>query len=66
MDGGVLGQDGDAALPFELVAIHCPLSNALVGVEHAALAEHGVDEGGFAMVDVSDDGDVAAKLIGNR
>ena len=31
----------------------------LVGAEDAALAQHGVDERGLAVVDVGDDGDVA-------
>ena len=31
----------------------------LVGAEDAALPEHGVDQGGLAVVDVGDDGDVA-------
>ena len=59
MDGRVLGQDGDAALPFQLVRIHDALDDGLVGAEGAGLAEHGVDEGGLAVVDVGDDGDIA-------
>ena len=60
MDGGVLGQDGDAALALELVAVHGAFGDALVGAKYSALAEHRVDEGGLAVVDVGDDGDVAA------
>ena len=33
--------------------------DALVIAEGAGLAEHGVDQGGLAMVDVGDDGDVS-------
>ena len=66
MDGGVLGQDRDAALALELVAVHGALFDALVGAEHAALAEHGVNQGGLAVIDVGDDGDVAAKRIRYR
>ena len=58
-DGGVLGEDGDAALALELVRVHDALGDGLIGAEGAGLAEHGVDEGGLAVVDVGDDGDVA-------
>ncbi len=55
----VLGQDGDAALPFEVVAVHHPLLQMLVSGEHARLAQELVDQRGLAVVDVGDDGDVA-------
>ena len=58
-DGGVLGQDGDAALALQLVGIHDALGHHLIGAEGARLAEHGVHQRGFAVVNVSDDGDVA-------
>jgi len=59
-DGGVLGQDGDAPLFFEVVGVH-DADGFLAGfvVVGAGLLEHGVDERGFAVVDVGDDGDVA-------
>src|SRR4029077_252969 len=60
---GVLGQDGDAALAFEVVGIHHPVDEFLVDAEDAALAEHGVDERGFAVVDVSNYGDIANSFI---
>ena len=62
VDGGVLGEDGDAALFFEVVRIHYAIGHGFVGAEGAGLAEHGVDEGGLAVVDVRDDGDVANGL----
>ncbi len=58
-DGGVLGQDGDAALALQLVGVHHALDVGLVGAEDAALVQHGVDQRGLAVVDVRDDGDVA-------
>ena len=65
MDGGVLGQDGDAALALQLVAVHGPLGHPLVGAEDARLPEHRVDQRGLAMVDVGDDRDVAAEGVGD-
>jgi len=59
MDGGVFGQDGDAALPFEIKGVHDALHHLLVGAEDAALVQHGIDQGGLAVVDVGDDADVA-------
>ena len=65
MDGGVLGENRDAALALELVAVHRALGHALVGAERAALVQQRVDERGLAVVDVRDDGDVAAQRVGD-
>ena len=65
MDGGVLGQDGDAALALEVGVVHRALGDALVGAEDAALVQQGVHERGLAVVDVGDDGDVAAERVGD-
>ncbi len=58
-DGGVFGEDGDAALALEFVGVHDALDHGFVRAEGAALAEHGVDQRGLAVVDVRDDGDIA-------
>ena len=57
--GGIFGENGDAALALEVVGVHYALDERLIGAENAALAEHSVHQGGFAMIDVSDDGDIA-------
>jgi hypothetical protein len=59
LDSGVLGQDGDAPLLFQLVRIHDSLGKGFVGTEGAGLAQHCVHEGRLAVVDVGDDGDVS-------
>ena len=51
--------DRDAALPLEIVRIHHAFRDALVLAEGAGLLEQTIDEGGLAMIDVSDDGDVS-------
>src|SRR6478752_566246 len=56
---GVLREDGDALLALEVAGVHGSLVDVLVLAERAGLPEHLVDEGGLAVVDVSDDGDVA-------
>ncbi len=58
-DGGVLGQNGDAALALQVVGVHDALDQVLVGAEGAALAQHGVNQRGLAVVHVGDDGDIA-------
>ena len=56
---GVLGEDGDSALAFEIARIHDPLVDSLVVAEGAALPQHGVHQGGLAVVDVGDDRQVS-------
>ena len=58
-DGGVFGEDGDAALFLQVVGVHDALVHLLIGAHGARLAEQRVDERGFAMVDVGDDGHIA-------
>ena len=57
--GRVLGEDRDAPLALERVGVHHALGDDLVFAERAGLAEHLVDEGRLAVIDVRDDGDVA-------
>ena len=44
---------------FEVHGVHGALLDLLVGAEDAAFLEEFVDEGGFAVVDVGDNGDIA-------
>ena len=57
--GGILRQNGDAALLLDGVIVHHAVGNLLVFAENAALLEHFVDERGLAVVNVRDDGDIA-------
>ena len=57
-DGRVLGQDRDPPLPLERVGVHDPLLHLLVGAERAGLPEHLIHQGGLAVVDVGDDGQI--------
>jgi hypothetical protein len=63
VDGGVLGLDRDALFAFEIHGVHGAFLHLLVGAVDPALLEELVDEGGFAVVDVGDDGDVADVLV---
>src|SRR4051812_9448383 len=55
----VLGQDGNATLPFEIVRVHNPLGHMLMRGKGSRLAQKLVDQRGLTVVDVGDDGDVA-------
>jgi hypothetical protein len=59
LDRGGLGQDGDAALALEVVAVHGAFGDVLVGAEGAGLLQQVVHQRGLAVVDVRDDRDVA-------
>ena len=58
-DRGILRHDGDAALALERVGIHHAIHQILVGAKYAGLTQHRIDQGGFAVIDVSDDSQVA-------
>ncbi len=59
LHGTVLGEDGDAALAFQVVRIHHPLGDVLMGGEGPRLAQKLVHQRGLAVIHVGDDGDVA-------
>ena len=61
--GGVLGEDRDAALALEVVRVHNAFGDGLVVAEGAALAKHGVNQRGLAVIHVGDDGDIANTRI---
>jgi hypothetical protein len=56
---GVLREDGDALFALQVTGVHHAVDQLGALGEGAGLAQHRVDEGGLAMVDVRDDGDVA-------
>jgi len=58
-DGGVLGQDGNPALALQGVRVEHALNHLLVLAKDARLLEHAIHQGGLAVVDVSDNGQVA-------
>ena len=58
-DGGVLGHDGDTALPLQVIGVHDPVHDLLVFPVYAGLLQHLVHQGGLAMVNVGDDGNVS-------
>ena len=56
-------RDGNAALALLVVAVQHALVNLLVLAEHAAGVQQAVDDGGLAVVNVRDNGDVADVLL---
>jgi len=64
--GAVLGQNGDAALTLDVTAIHDTLCHSLIVAESAALAQQGVHQRGLAVVNVSDDSDIAQIVTNHK
>jgi hypothetical protein len=58
-DSAVFGQDGDAAFAFNRVVVHHSVDHFFVFRKGARLAQQLIDHGGFAMVDVGNDGDIS-------
>ena len=56
---GVLGQNGDPPLALQVIGVHDSLVHDLVVAEHLALPQHGIHQGGLAMIDVGNDGNVS-------
>src|SRR3546814_2938295 len=58
---GAFGEDRDPALLLQVIGIHCSFLDTLVVAEGPRLAEQLVDESGFSMIDVGDNGDIAQR-----
>ena len=58
--GGVLRQDGDALFFFQVTGVHQAFDRVVAAVgQRPRLAQHRIDQGGLAVVDVGHNGDVA-------
>ncbi len=66
LDGGVLGQNGDAALPLQVVGVHDALHRLLILAVYAALLEHLIHQRCLAVVNVGDNGYVSQFLVLQR
>jgi hypothetical protein len=58
-DGSIFRQNGDAALALEVVGVHDALDELLILSEDAGLSQKTIDKCRLAVVDVSDDRDIA-------
>lgn len=61
----VFRQDRDAFFPFQVAAVHHPFLGLAAFGQRSGLPQHGVYQCGFAVVDVSDDGDIAKLHVGD-
>ena len=64
--GAVLCQNGDAALTLDIAAVHHALGHDLIVAESAALTQQGIHQGGLAVVNVSDNGNVAQIVTNHK
>ena len=65
-DGGVFGENGDAAFALKVARVHDALDDLLIFAVDAALLEHFIDQRGLAVVNVGNDGDVAELVVLHR
>ena len=67
-NGGVLRQNGNPLFPFEIVAVEygCLTHFSLIVTKNMTLLQESINEGSFAVVDVSDDGDISDFSICHR
>ena len=63
IESAVFGRDGDAAFLFEVVGVHKAFIDLLIVSEGACEFEQLVNQRGFAVVNVGDDGDVANLVL---
>ena len=63
LDGGVLGGNGDAPLPLQVVGVHDPIHHGLIFPVDTGLLQQLVHQGGLAVVHVGDDGDISQLFI---
>ena len=63
MDGGILGQNGDAPLPLQIAGVHDPLHGGLIFPIDAALLQHFVHQRGLAVVDMGNDGNISNFIL---
>ena len=59
VDSGILTGNGNASLTFDGAGVHDSVGNRLVLAEHAALTKQAVNQSCFAVVNVSNDGNVS-------
>ena len=60
----VLGEDRDTPLTLQIVGVHHAGGDGLVVAEDARLGQQGIHQGGFAVVDVGNDRDIADRCSG--
>ena len=63
LDGGVFGQNGDAPLSLQITGVHDAVHDFLILPVDAALLEHLVHQGGFAVVHVGYDSYVSQFFV---
>ena len=58
VDGSVLGQNGDAAFTLQVAGVHNTVLGCLVFTVDTALLQQLINQGGFTMVNVGNNGNI--------
>ena len=62
--GDILGKDGDATLALQVIAVEDQVTGRFSRVNDVAMVDDLVDQCGFAVVDVCDDGNISESAHG--
>jgi hypothetical protein len=65
-DGRIFRRDGDAPFFFQIHGIHDPVLHDLMRPERAGLPEHGVNQGGLAVIDMGDNRNISDICFSHR
>ena len=63
-DGRLLGEDRDATLALLVVGVHDPIDLLTTCRSGSGGTQHGIDQGGFPVVNVGDNGEIAQLWLG--
>ena len=63
INGRAFGQNGDAALFFQIAFVHGPFHHSLVGAKGSTLTQNRIHQGCFSMVNVGNNGNVAQASV---
>ena len=61
--GAVFGGNGDTPFALQIHVVHQPFGNLLAFAKQTALTEHGIHQGGFAVVNMGDNGNIADGIV---
>ena len=62
-NGGIFGQNGNAALTLQVIGVHDTIHGLLILPVHTTLLEHFVHQSGLAVVDMGDDGNISQFIV---
>jgi hypothetical protein len=62
-DGRIFGENGDSAFFLQFVTVHDAGFRELTVSEHSTLLEKTIDQGGFPVINMSNDSNISDKFL---